>query len=169
MHETEALAPTLERALPAQPTPFIGRQQEVAAVRTLLTQDTSQVRLVTLTGPGGTGKTRLGLQVAAELQDCFADGVFFVPLASLSDPQLLASTIARQLDVREGGSQPVLQLLKSALQEKHLLLVLDNFEQIVTAAPVIAELLAAAPRLKVLVTSRALLHLRGEYEFLVPP
>ena len=159
----------VERNLPAQPTPFIGRHHEVAVVRRLLTQETPQVRLVTLTGPGGTGKTRLSLQVAAELIDHFADGVFFVPLASLSDPQLLVSAIARQLDVDEGGSQPLLQTLKNTLQEKHLLLVLDNFEQIVSGAPLIAELLAEAPRLKVLVTSRALLHLRGEYEFLVPP
>jgi len=118
----------LERNLPAQLTPFIGRQQEVTAACQLLTQDTPQVRLLTMTGTGGTGKTRLSLQVAAELQDYFADGVFFVSLACLNDPQLFVSTIARQLDVREGGSQPVLQILQSALQEKHLLLVLDNFE-----------------------------------------
>lgn len=158
-----------EHNLPAQPTPFIGREQEVAAVCRLLTQDTPPVRLVTLTGTGGIGKTRLGLQVAVELLEHFADGVFFVPLADLSDPNLLVSAIARQLDVREGGSQPVLEILKSALREKCLLLVLDNFEQIITAAPLVAELLAVAPKLKVLVTSRALLHLRGEYEFPVPP
>lgn len=155
--------------LPTQLTPFIGREQEVATVCRLLSQETPEVRLVTLTGSGGIGKTRLGLQVATKLLDYFADGVFFVSLANLSDPHLLVSAIARQLEVREGGSQPVLQILKNVLQEKHILLLLDNFEQIITAAPDITELLAAAPRLKILVTSRALLHLRSEYEFLVPP
>lgn len=158
-----------EHTLPVQPTPFIGRQQEAAVVRRLLTQETPPVRLVTLTGTGGAGKTRLALHVVAEMLDHFDDGIFFIPLASLTDPDLLASTIARQLDIREGGGQPVLQTLKNALREKRLLLVLDNFEQIVSAAPVIAELLAVAPRLKVLVTSRILLRLQGEYEFLTPP
>lgn len=161
--------PRFEYNLPAQPTPFIGRQQEVAVVGRLLTQESPQIRLITLTGAGGTGKTRLALQVVAELLDYFDDGVFFVPLAGLNDPDLLAPAIARQLDIREGGSQPVLQILVSALREKHLLLVLDNFEQLISAAPLIADLLAAAPRLKVLVTSQALLNLRGEYEYLVPP
>ncbi len=153
--------------IPVPATPFIGREKEVAdVVRRLLDPD---CRLLTIIGLGGIGKTRLSLQVAAELQDAFADGVFFVPLASLSDPQLLVSPIARQLDIREGGGQPLLQILKSTLQEKQLLLVLDNFEQIVAAAPILAELLASAPRLKLLVTSRTLLRLQGEYEYLVPP
>jgi predicted ATPase len=103
------------------------------------------VRLVTLTGPGGTGKTRLGLQVAAELLDEFADGVYFVNLAPISDPELVISTIAQTLGVPESGGRPLLDSVKSYLREKQLLLVLDNFEQVLDAAPLVAELLAAAP------------------------
>jgi predicted ATPase/class 3 adenylate cyclase len=153
--------------LPAQATPLLGREREVEAVRRLLLQET--VRLVTLTGPGGTGKTRLGLRVGAELLDDFADGVFFVPLAPIRDPELVGSTIAQTLGVREAEGRPLLEALKADLREKQLLLALDNFEQILEAAPLIAELLAAAPRLKVLVTSRAVLRLQGEHDYPVPP
>jgi non-specific serine/threonine protein kinase len=125
--------------------------------------------LVTLTGPGGTGKTRLALQIAADLLDDYADGVFFVSLAPISDPELVTSTIAQVLDVTEGTGEPVVERLKTKLRDTKILLVLDNFEQIVEAAPLISTLLAAAPRLKVLVTSRSGLHLRGEHEFPVPP
>jgi predicted ATPase len=125
--------------------------------------------LVTLTGPGGTGKTRLGLQVATELFDQFAQGVCFVSLAEIAVADLVVSKIAQQLGLRDGGSQPFLDILKDYLRTKHLLLLLDNFEQVVDAAPVVADLLATAPGLKVLVTSRALLNLRGEHEFPVPP
>jgi predicted ATPase/class 3 adenylate cyclase len=153
--------------LPMQPTPLIGREQEVASVCGLLRRP--EVRLVTLTGPAGVGKTRLGLQVAAELADQFADGVFLVALAPVNDPDLLVSALSQTLGVIEMGTQPPLTLLKGALKDKHLLLLLDNFEQVVEAALVVAELLAACPRLKVLVTSRVVLHVRAEREYAVPP
>src|SRR6266702_292075 len=153
--------------LPIQPTPLIGREQEVATVAALLRHE--DVRLLTLTGPGGTGKTRLGLQVAAELSDRFADGVFFVNLAPFSDPELVIPAAAQALDVKEIGGQPLLELLKVSLREKHLLLLLDNFEQVVRAALQLAELLAACPQLKILVTSRMALHVSAEQEFAVPP
>jgi predicted ATPase/class 3 adenylate cyclase len=153
--------------LPAQPNPLLGREQEAAAASALLRTD--GVRLVTLIGPGGTGKTRLGLQVAADLIDDFENGVFLVDLAPITDPNLVLSTIAQALGVRETGGTPLEDSLKAFLSEKQLLLLLDNFEQVLEAAPVVAGLLAAAPRLKVLVTSRAVLNLRGEHEFPVPP
>ena len=154
-------------SLPAPLTPFIGRTQEVAAVRRLLAHD--GVRLVTLIGAPGIGKTRLSLQVADELRDDFADGVWFVSLAALVDPALVLSTVARALGVEERGEDFLLERLQRALRAKHLLLVLDNFEQVLEAAPLIAELLQAAPQLHVLVTSRAVLHLTGEHAFPVPP
>jgi predicted ATPase/class 3 adenylate cyclase/DNA-binding CsgD family transcriptional regulator/predicted Ser/Thr protein kinase len=166
--------------LPVQPTPFIGREQEVVAVGHLLQR--KGVCLVTLTGPGGVGKTRMALQVAAELSDRFADGVFFVNLAAVSDPTLVVPTIAQTLDIREGAGLPLLAMgiqevaglpllerLKKYLQHKQMLLLLDNFEQVSNAAVQVADLLAACQELKVLVTSRAVLHIRAEHEFLVPP
>ena len=153
--------------LPVQLTPLIGREKEGAAVQNLLQRE--DVRLVTLTGPGGTGKTRLGLQVTAELSDLFTDGVYFVNLAPLSDPDFVVPTIAQTLDLKEIGDQPLLGLLKGYLRDKHILLLLDNFEQVASAAMQVADLLAACPCLKVIVTSRAVLHVRGEQEFPVPP
>ena len=153
--------------LPVQPTQLIGREKEVALVQKLLYRE--EVRLLTLTGAGGTGKTRLGLQVAAELSDRFADGVFFVNLAPLSDPALVVPTIAQALDLKETGEQPLLDLLQASLRDKQLLLLLDNFEQVLDAAVQVADLLAACPQLKVLVTSRETLHVRAEHEFAVPP
>jgi len=153
--------------LPVQPTPFLGRGQEVASVRDLLRRP--EVRMATLTGPGGIGKTRLSLQVAAELSDQFADGVFFVGLAPLNDAQQVVPAIIRTLGISEVGGQPPLALLKTALKDKHILLLLDNFEQVLDAAMVVAELLAACPKLKIMVTSRVLLHVQAEREFAVSP
>jgi predicted ATPase/class 3 adenylate cyclase len=153
--------------LPIQPTSLIGREKEVATVERLLRRE--DVHLLTLTGPGGTGKTRLGLQVAAELGEHFTEGVFFVNLAAISDPTLVIPTIAQTLEVKEIADQPLLDLLKAYLRDKHLLLLLDNFEQVISAASEIADLLAACPKLKMIVTSREVLHVRGEQEYAVPP
>ncbi len=153
--------------LPVQPTPFLGREQEVAAIGGLLRRE--DVRLVTLTGPGGTGKTRLALQVAADVSDQFSGGVFFVNLAPISDPALVVSTIAETLAIREGSGRTLLERLVEELRAQQMLLLLDNFEQVVSAAEQVAALLIACPRLKVLVTSREVLHVRAEHEFPVPP
>ncbi len=152
--------------LPAQLTSLIGREQEVIAACTLLIR--AEVRLLTLTGPGGVGKTCLALQIANELLDAFADGVCFVPLAPIFDPDFVLPAIAQTLGLKEAGNQPVSDLLKEYLRNLHLLLFLDNFEQIVAAAPLLADLLASCPKLKILVTSRAVLHIQGEHEFPVP-
>ncbi len=153
--------------LPIQPTAFIGREKEVVTLCDLVRRP--EVHLLTLTGPGGVGKTRLGLQVAAELSEWFTDGVFLVPLAPVSDPEQVVPAIAQTLSIGEAGDQPLFALLKSVLKEKHLLLLLDNFEQVSDAALQIADLLPASPKLKVLVTSRVGLHVRAEREFSVPP
>jgi predicted ATPase/DNA-binding CsgD family transcriptional regulator len=164
---TEAVTFSHAGNLPAPLTPLIGREKEVAAVCDLLRRAT--MRLLTLTGPGGIGKTRLALQVATDLRDDFMDGVAFVNLAPISDPSLVAATIAQVLEVRERTDQPLTERLKEELRDKQLLLMLDNFEQVVDAARLIGEVLAAAPRLKALVTSRERLHLSGEHEYAVPP
>jgi len=153
--------------LPLQPTPFLGREQEIDQVVELVRRP--DVRFLTLRGPGGTGKTRLALQAAAELLDDFSDGVFFVPLATLTDPDLVLAAIATTLGIREEGAQSVRERLYDHLATKQLLFVLDNFEHLVDAAPASGELLIAAPGLKVLVTSRMPLRLRAEREFAVPP
>src|SRR6266852_3153461 len=118
--------------LPVQLTSLIGRRQEVAHIQHLLGRE--DVRLLTLTGPGGIGKTRLGLQVAAELSDLFSDGVYFVNLAPISDPTLVVTTIAQTLHLTETRHHPLLDLLKGYLRDKQILLLLDNFEQVVSAA-----------------------------------
>ena len=152
--------------LPTQPTPFIGRTKQLAAIKELLLH--TDTHLVTLMGPGGTGKTRLSLQVAQELLDQFPSGVYFVPLADDTDATQFISRVAQQLAVREGG-RPLLENVKDYLSDKNMLLVLDNFEQLVSAAPVIAELLAAASQLKIITSSRIALNLHGEREYPVPP
>lgn len=153
--------------LPLQATPLIGREREVEAVCGLLRSH--ETRLLTLLGPGGTGKTRVGLQVAAELVDDFEDGVFFVPIAAITDPTLVAPTIARVLGLSEGGAQSPEELLEGYLRDRQTLVLLDNFEQVLEAAPVVDRLLSTAAGLKILATSRTPLGLYGEYEFPIPP
>ena len=153
--------------LPAQLTPLIGREQEVAAVCTLLRR--KEVRLLTFIGTGGVGKTRLAIQVATEVLADFADGVFFVSLASLRDPTLVLSAIAQVLGVKESGARLLPDLLSARLRDKHLLLCLDNFEHLLEASSQLTDLLMACSHLTMLVTSRAVLHLQGEHLFPVPP
>ena len=159
---------TLDRTpnnLPTQVTTFIGRDREIRAGLRLL----DGTRLLTLTGPGGTGKTRLSLQLAAEAAASFPDGAFWVPLAPISDPELVASTIAHSLGVQVSGNELPIDRISEHLRGKKLLLILDNFEQILAAAPTISILLAAAPDLKVVTSSRAPLRISGEQELPVPP
>ncbi|MEX0625872.1 MAG: adenylate/guanylate cyclase domain-containing protein [Chloroflexota bacterium] len=150
--------------LPMQLTSFLGRQREIAEGRQLLIDG----RLLTLTGPGGTGKTRLSLQIAADATDRFADGVYFVPLGTISQSDLVLPTIAQALGLVDPGTQP-LDRLAEHIGDKCMLLVLDNFEQVSDAAPQIAELLVRATRISVLVTSRSPLRVYGEREYPVPP
>jgi predicted ATPase/RsiW-degrading membrane proteinase PrsW (M82 family) len=153
--------------LPEPPTPLVGRERELAEAKELLRQ--RDTRLVTLIGPGGTGKTRLSIDVATELRDDFGSGAFFCPIATITDPEVAVSAIAKTLEVRERPGEPPLEPLKDHLRDKHMLLVLDNAEQVLGVAPALAELLSAAPRLKLLVTSREALRVRGEREYPVPP
>jgi predicted ATPase len=148
-------------------SPLIGRQREVAAVQHLLGDEGA--RLVTLTGPGGTGKTRLALAVAEGIAERYRDGVWFVDLAPISDPNLVASSIADALGIRGRGTAAVTDALRDHLQAREALLILDNFEQVLSAAPLVVSLLTACPDLRVLTTSREPLRLRGEREFPVTP
>jgi predicted ATPase/class 3 adenylate cyclase len=150
--------------LPTQLTTFIGRDAELQEAADLL----ATTRLLTLTGPGGTGKTRLSLQLAARVSDDFPDGVFFVPLEPIRDPQLVAPRIASAIGVSESIGRPIADSLADWLRDKTVLLDLDNFEQVVAAGPVVADLLRGAPGLKAIVTSRATLRVSGEQEYEVP-
>jgi predicted ATPase/class 3 adenylate cyclase len=156
---------TRPKRLPAQLTSFIGRSQELADISGLIARS----RLVTLTGPGGSGKTRLAVAAADKLLPRFSDGVFFAPLAMVDDPARVPDAIASALELREAPEMPILDVVREHLRDKSLLLVTDNFEHVVGGARVVAGLLENAPGLTVLATSRELLHLQGEVEFAVPP
>src|SRR4051794_7768013 len=153
--------------IPRHLTPLLGCDHDDQAVQRLLLD--AGVRLVTLTGAGGTGKTRLGLQVAANLLERFDDGALFVDLAPIADPALVLSTIARSLGVPDAAGRPMLDIVGSYLQGRRVLLLLDNFEQVLDAAPLVGALLGTRPLLSVLVTSRAALQIDGEHEFPVSP
>jgi predicted ATPase/class 3 adenylate cyclase len=150
--------------LPVQLTSFVGREELAAALRSL-----ASTRLLTLTGPGGTGKTRLALQLAAESLDQFPDGAWFIALESVTDPELVPSAIASTVGATSAAARPPLEVLAEHLRDKRVLLVLDNFEQVLDAAPVIGQLLRELPELKVIVTSRIVLRIYGEHELPVPP
>ncbi len=151
--------------LPTQLTSFIGRDDQLREAKLLLARS----RLLTLTGPGGTGKTRLSLEIAAEVLDQFADGVYFVPLSAVHDPELVPSAIAQALAISTTGSRRPIDALLDHLREKQTLLVLDNFEQVLKAAPIATQLLEGSAGLRVLVSSRTVLRVSGEQEFPVPP
>ena len=160
------LAPQRLHTLPAIPTSFIGRDGEITAIEALLA---TGIRLLTLIGIGGAGKTRVGLQVAARLADQFTHGVVFVPLAAVLAPELVAATLLQALGGKEVAGQTVEGSLLDLVRDKHLLLLLDNFEQVSAAAPLVGRLLAQAPRLVLLVTSRSVLHIYGEQTYALPP
>ncbi len=159
--------------LPAPVNPFFGREADLQAMHDLFAADTAPVRLLTLTGPAGVGKTRLALEAAAHMlphqAKAFPDGIFFVDLAAVTDPALVLPAIAAVVGVKESGRQPPAERLKDWLRPRHVLLLLDNLEQVVAAGPLLADLLAAAPNLRVLATSRTVLRLYGEHEYPLAP
>jgi predicted ATPase/DNA-binding XRE family transcriptional regulator len=167
IHRHRTPLPHHFHTLPAPLTPLIGREREEAAAVHLLRR--ADVRLLTLVGAPGIGKTRLALQIGPALEDQFADGEFLIALAPLRDPALVLTAIAQAVGLREGGGQPVAEHLQAYLRTRQALLILDNFEQVVAAGSQIVDLLSACPRVKALVTSRIPLHVRGEHELSVPP
>ena len=165
--ESADIVPATYHKLPVQPTPLIGREIELEAAREMLLRN--GMRLLTLAGPPGIGKTRLGVELASRLLSDFPDGVHFVSLAPVSDHTLLLSAIRQALGVKEARDRPLITTLQDYLSDRQVLLVLDNFEQVVAAATDVAELLSLCPHLKIVVTSRQVLNIRSEYAFEVPP
>jgi len=165
----ETAPPLRNCVLPVPRTPLVGREEELATARALVLRE--DVRLATFTGTGGTGKTRLALQVAADTGHAFPGGVFFVSLASITDPSLVLPAIVQAIGVREIGKRDPAEVLKETIGavREPVLLVLDNFEQVLEAAPLLTDLLESCSQLKVMVTSRAVLRIYGEHEFAVPP
>jgi predicted ATPase/transcriptional regulator with XRE-family HTH domain/Tfp pilus assembly protein PilF len=153
--------------VPPSFTSFLGRKQEVIALCSMLSQE--HTRLITLLGPGGIGKTRLSLQVATQMRDNFADGAYFISLANVASPKLVILTIAQTLGIKKPEEQPFIEQIRLFLQGKRLLLILDCFEKVIAAAPLVEDLLAYCPDLKILVTSRNKLYLQAEHEFSVLP
>ncbi|HSH78462.1 MAG TPA: tetratricopeptide repeat protein [Herpetosiphonaceae bacterium] len=160
-------SPVVPGNLPTAATPLIGREQAIVSIHRLVVRQ--NWRLLTLTGPGGVGKTQLAIAAAARMRDLFPDGIFFVELAAITDPARVLTAVAQVVGVRESAAQPILDALRTVLHDRCLLLVLDNLEQVLDAATQIGDLLTIAPGLTVITTSREALHLSDEYEVIVPP